>query len=73
MPIVQFNWLDFVPQLGEFIKSVGFPVAITVYLIVRLDGLMGTIRDQLVVQTELLRCLERRQNWKDSSREVLSE
>jgi hypothetical protein len=67
MPPIAFSWMDFVPQLGEFIKSVGFPVAITVYLIVRLDGLMGTIRDQLVVQTELLRCLERRQNWKEYS------
>jgi YvrJ protein family len=64
MPVVSFTWVDFIPQIGDFIKSVGFPIAITLYLIIRLDGLMGTIRDHLVTQTEILRCLERRANDK---------
>ncbi len=42
-------------DLVETIKSVGFPIAITIYLIIRLDGLMGAIRDNLTVQTEILR------------------
>jgi hypothetical protein len=46
-------------EMTEFVKSVGFPIAITIYLIMRLDGLLGTIRDQLTMQTEILRDIKK--------------
>jgi len=50
------NYLD-VKEVQWWISNLGFPIAITIYLLVRLDKILSQLLEQTTRQTELLRRL----------------